>query len=88
MLNSAENFSNLKQTLVAGKKIDLLKVDPPLSPVVILGFDDATRIQSKFELIIAIEFNDIISELNTRLEEHKEKAKKCIDGSKQVTKKE
>ena len=47
LLNSAENFSKLKIALTSGKKVDLLKVDPPLAPSVILGYDDATRIQSK-----------------------------------------
>lgn len=34
------------------------------------------------------EFNEIINDLNGRLEEHKEKARKLIEGSKQVTKKD
>jgi hypothetical protein len=32
--------------------------------------------------VIYLEFNEIIGELNARLEEHKEKAKKLIEASK------
>lgn len=45
-LGAAENLANLKQTLIKGKKIDILKVDPALSPAVVLGYDDASRIES------------------------------------------
>lgn len=78
-LEIAEEFQNLKQTLVSGKKIDVLKLHPPISPVVILGYDESTRIEK---------FNLVINELNSNLEEHKEKARKLIEGSKQVKKQE
>lgn len=34
-----------------GKKIDLLKVDSPVSPVTMLGYDDSTRLESNNTLI-------------------------------------
>lgn len=36
----AEKFANLKQTLLKGKKIDMLKIDPPLTPAVVLGLSE------------------------------------------------
>ena len=68
-----------------GKKIDMLKAEPPLTPAVLLGYDDSLRIQSKVKLFKYLEFNEVISELTERLEEHKEKARKLIEASKQVT---
>jgi len=35
-----------------------------------------------------LRINVIIGELNSKLEEHKEKARKCIEGSKAVKKKD
>ncbi len=37
-------FAKVKETVISGKKIDVLKIDPPVSPAVILGYDDATRL--------------------------------------------
>jgi hypothetical protein len=53
-LGAAEHLANLKQTLLKGKKIDLLKAEPPLTPAVVLGYDDATRLNSKIILLIII----------------------------------
>lgn len=62
---------------MSGKKIDILKLEPAVSPLLILGYNESTRMEK---------FNVVIDELNNRLEEHKEKAKKLIEGSKQVKK--
>lgn len=43
-LQAAEHLANMKQTLIKGKRIDMLKAEPPLTPAVVLGYDDATRI--------------------------------------------
>jgi hypothetical protein len=58
---------------VSGKHIDVLKIEPAVSPLVILGYDETTRMQK---------FNEVVVELNARLEEHREKARKLIEGSK------
>jgi hypothetical protein len=50
-----------------------LKIEPAVSPLVILGYDETTRMQK---------FNEVVVELNARLEEHREKARKLIEGSK------
>jgi hypothetical protein len=47
-LTTAENLAKLKQTLASGKKIDILKVDPAVTPAVILGYSDQERLESKF----------------------------------------
>lgn len=36
--------------LKSGKKIDILKVEPPVTPSVILGYSEEERIKSKFTL--------------------------------------
>jgi hypothetical protein len=59
--------------LVSGKHIDLLKIEPAVSPLVILGYDESTRMEK---------FNEVVVELNARLEDHKDKARKLIEGSK------
>ena len=46
----AENLANLKQSLVNGKKIDILKIDPPVNPATVLGMDDQTRLNSNITL--------------------------------------
>lgn len=66
----------------------MLKAEPPLTPAVLLGYDDSLRIQSNNWTFKYIEFNEVISELSERLEEHKEKARKLIEASKQVTRAE
>ena len=53
-LTTAENLQQMRKTLAEGKKIDLLKADPPITPAVILAMDDATRLKK---------FNEIIEEL-------------------------
>ena len=40
LLMTAENFAKLKQLIVDGKKIDMLKIAPPVTPVLILGMDE------------------------------------------------
>ena len=44
LLLKAENFSNLKHTVVEGKRIDILKIDPPVTPVLILGYNEEERV--------------------------------------------
>jgi hypothetical protein len=44
-----------------------------VSPLVILGYDESTRMEK---------FNEVVVELNARLEDHKDKARKLIEGSK------
>ena len=36
--------------LVSGKRIDLLKIDPPVNPSVILGYNEEERLKSKYLL--------------------------------------
>jgi len=48
----------MRKILAEGKKIDLLKAEPPLTPAVVLGMDDATRLKK---------FNEIIEELYKQL---------------------
>lgn len=45
-LEIAENMQKLKQTMIQGKKIDLLKIEPAVSPVLINGYDESTRLES------------------------------------------
>lgn len=83
-LKSAENFAKLKETVIAGKRIDVLQIDPPISPVLILGLNEEVRLKSiiLFIFINNIEFNEIISELNVHFEEHKMRATKLVEASK------
>ena len=46
-LEIAEYMTKMKKTVAEGKKIDLLKIEPAVSPVLILGYDEATRLESK-----------------------------------------
>jgi hypothetical protein len=74
LLEVAEKLTKVKESVAKGKKIDALKIDPPVSPVVILGLDDASRLESIVSLhliTINVEFNEIIQELTVRFEEHK-----------------
>lgn len=50
-LQIAENFQKLKKTVIAGKKIDILKIDPAVVPPLILGYDEETRIKSKLKFL-------------------------------------
>jgi hypothetical protein len=45
-LDSAENFKKLQAAIVAGKKLDKLKVEPPLTPSLILGYGEEERQKS------------------------------------------
>lgn len=40
LLKIAENFAKLKEMVAKGKRIDILKIDPPVTPFVILGLDE------------------------------------------------
>lgn len=42
-LNIAENFKKLQEAISKGKRIDILKVEPPVSPAVILGYSEEER---------------------------------------------
>lgn len=46
-LSIAENFAKVKLSISQGKRIDMLKIDPPITPSVILGYDDSKRLESK-----------------------------------------
>ena len=45
LLQKAENYASLKQMVVDGKKIDILKIEP-INPSLILGYDEHTRLES------------------------------------------
>lgn len=47
MLKIAENFKRLQEAIAKGKKIDILKVEPPVSPEILLGYSEAERQKSK-----------------------------------------
>lgn len=42
-LDIAENFKKLQESIVNGKKIDKLKIEPPISPAVIMGYGEEER---------------------------------------------
>ena len=47
-LEIAEKFTALKEKVVSGKKVDILKHDPPLTPALILGYEEKERMESKY----------------------------------------
>jgi len=47
-LNAAENFKKLQESIAKGRKIDILKVDPALTPCDILGYNEEERQKSKY----------------------------------------
>ena len=65
-LQIAERLQKCKELLLKGKKVDMLKIEPEVTPQVVLGIDEATR-NKKFTLLIA--------ELNKEFELHFKKAK-------------
>ena len=44
-LDKAERLNQFKQLILKGKKIDMLKVEPELTPAVVLGYDEKTRVE-------------------------------------------
>jgi len=46
-LEAAEKLHALKGIIAQGKKIDILKIEPPVVPAIILGYDETTRMESK-----------------------------------------
>lgn len=72
-LNIAERMKKMLEQVANGTKIDILKVEPPMTPHVILGYSDEERLEK---------FNSIFAEYNKKFEEAKEKARKLIEGSK------
>ena len=42
-LNIAENFKKLQEAIANGKTIDILKVEPPVTPAVLLGYSEEER---------------------------------------------
>ena len=79
LLTKGENFKKLQNMMLKGKKVDILKADPKITPAVILGYNDEER-QNRF--------NEIIKDHTSRFEEYKDKARKLLEASKQVKKKE
>ena len=45
-LMTAENFKRMQNMIAEGKKVDILKVDPPITPAVILGMSEEERQKS------------------------------------------
>ena len=51
-LETAEKLKKAKSMCAEGKRIDPLKIEPEVSPMVLLGYDEATRINSRFLSLI------------------------------------
>lgn len=66
-------MKKMLEQVANGIKIDVLKVQPPMTPIVILGYSDEERLER---------FNNVFQEYNKKFEEAKEKARKLIEGSK------
>jgi hypothetical protein len=47
-LEIAEKLKQVQVSISNGKKIDLLKLDPPVTPVLILGYNEEERQKSKY----------------------------------------
>ena len=75
----AERLKLMQETIQKGKRIDTLKIDPDVTPAVILGYSEEDR-QKKF--------NELVKVYDQRFEENKSKAHKLLEASKQVKKKE
>ena len=54
-LDVAEKLAKVKQSVADGKRIDMLKIDPPVTPAILLGYDDVKRLES-ITIIIYIQF--------------------------------
>jgi len=63
----------LLKSIENGKKIDTLKIDPDVTPAVILGYSEEER-QKKF--------NELLKVYDQRFDENKQKAAKLLEGSK------
>lgn len=46
-LEVGEKLKKLQQAIAEGKKIDVLKIDPAVTPVLILGYNEEERQKSK-----------------------------------------
>lgn len=46
-LKIAEKFKKIQESIASGKKVDLLKIDPPVTPALILGYGEEERQNSK-----------------------------------------
>ena len=46
-LEVGEKLKKLQQSIADGKKIDVLKIDPEVTPVLILGYNEEERQKSK-----------------------------------------
>jgi hypothetical protein len=51
-LEIAEKLKQAQISISNGKKIDLLKLDPPVTPVLILGYNEEERQKSKYISIV------------------------------------
>ena len=52
-LQTVDNLQKLQQAIAKGIKIDILKIDPPITPNVILGYNEAER-QNRFNEIFKV----------------------------------
>ncbi len=69
----AEKMKKMLESVANGVQIDILKVDPPVTPSVILGMKEEERLEK---------FNAVYAVYNSQFEEHKSKAQKCVEGAK------
>ena len=46
-LKIAENLKRIQEEIAKGKKIDILKLDPPVTPFLTLGYNEEERQKSK-----------------------------------------
>ena len=58
-LEIAEKLKQVQISISNGKKIDLLKLDPPVTPVLILGYNEEERQKSKYPPMIYHLYNRI-----------------------------
>jgi hypothetical protein len=78
-LGVAERLKLMLQTIENGKRIDTLKIDPAVTPAIILGYSEEER-QKRY--------NELLKVYEQRFDENKTKATKLLEASKQVKKKE
>jgi hypothetical protein len=63
----------LLKSIENGKKIDTLKIDPDVTPAVILGYSEEERQKN---------FNELLKVYDQRFDENKQKAAKLLEASK------
>ena len=55
-LRIAENLKKIQEEITKGKKIDILKLDPPVTPVLILGYNEEERQKSKYTFCYCLNY--------------------------------